>query len=881
MANNEMTIKIAAQTDDFIKNIDSAKTKVRSLSMQMAEIDKQLKTESVDRVQKLSEKLELAKRAAAAAAEEANLYGNSVKKLTDKHEDLNKLTDKQKESLLKYSELMATAQQKANTYTAEVDKLQREYDEATKSTNDAEKATEDLSDAMNDAEKSTEDLSENVDKGSSKLGQFIDKLKQISLTDLAKKGLSKIAGFFADIASKAWEAAKAAAAFAKDYAKNAVEMAASYEDALGYSEQVFKNYAVQVQKWVEDNSLSLRVGETDLIQYMNKFGALFTAFGFSAEEAAEKAKSMVQLAVDLRAATGDDLPQIIQTLTSGLTGGYKAFQRYGVVVNEARLQAVAIANDLVTVNVNQLEVEKATIKVTEANRKAAEALQKYGEDSIEYQKAQIAVTEAENALTEALGGKELALTQVQKQEALAIILGEDLASVDGQAARESESYSSQLALKDTLLENLQRRIGEKLLPVFTDFITKANEFMQSDAGKEVMDALTDAVGMLADKVMELLQDEKMSEWISNLKEKVPEVTQNFLEFTDKISDLIPKIGDLVDKLLALFGIETEAEKSRQAIFEHRKEIDELAKSYDTSTDTIIKAIATFAEQNGIEMSTVVNDMEQYAPEIEGYLEGIKGSYQSATGDMWITLDEFAMNNKTTVQDICNDWETWEPRINDYVSNLGPNYETAFNDALGSFRNFANENDMELGQVLSDWQNHNIDTVIAYNEYVANTASMEDAVIQEISRLGPDSQAAIDAAVNSVNTGAWDSLWRGIKQTASDVWSFIKTVTNPSAWENSGFSLSGGVRASGGAVRAGQMYRVNDDAGRRMEMFVPNVDGYILNGNDTQRVINNSTNNSRTYGDLIVNVNSYGSDAASIADEIGAALNQKLRMAGTW
>ena len=43
----------------------------------------------------------------------------------------------------------------------------------------------------------------------------------------------------------------------------------------------------------------------------------------------------------------------------------------------------------------------------------------------------------------------------------------------------------------------------------------------------------------------------------------------------------------------------------------------------------------------------------------------------------------------------------------------------------------------------------------------------------------------------------------------------------------------------------------------------------------------SGNSSVTYGDLNVYVNSYGADAASIADEIGAELNRKLRMAGGW
>ena len=126
MANDALTLRITAQTDEFVKKVDDAKTKVRSLAMQMSEIDKQLKTESVDRVQKLSEKLELTKRASEMAAKEAELYAEKIKKMTDKHEDASKMTDREKEQLLKLSEQMATAQQKANTYAAEVDKLSKE-----------------------------------------------------------------------------------------------------------------------------------------------------------------------------------------------------------------------------------------------------------------------------------------------------------------------------------------------------------------------------------------------------------------------------------------------------------------------------------------------------------------------------------------------------------------------------------------------------------------------------------------------------------------------------------------------------------------------------------------------------------------------------------
>ena len=84
-------------------------------------------------------------------------------------------------------------------------------------------------------------------------------------------------------------------------------------------------------------------------------------------------------------------------------------------------------------------------------------------------------------------------------------------------------------------------------------------------------------------------------------------------------------------------------------------------------------------------------------------------------------------------------------------------------------------------------------------------------------------------------------------------------------------------ASGGPVEAGRMYRVNDDAGHRTEWYIPNQDGYILNGNQTDRIVNN--NNSRTVGNVNIYVNSYGTNVAEVADELGAAMNRKLRMSG--
>lgn len=793
MADNELTLRISAKTDEFIKSVEDAKTKVRSLSMQMAEIDKQLKTESVDRVKKLADKLDLAKRASEAAAKEAELYGTQIKKLTDKNENLNNLTDRQKEKLLKLSEQMATAQQKANTYAAEVNKLEKEYKENATAAESAGGATKDLAESLSDASKETEKLSQKTEEGEKNTGRFFDRLKEGVAVNLISSGLEKIGSFFANIAAKAWDAAKAFASFAKDYAKNAVELAAGYQDQVGYAGEVFKDYKDKAIKWVEEMSLPLRVSENELLEYLNKLGNIHTAFGYSTEEAAKKSQELIQLAVDLRAATGDDLAQTMGALTSALTGQYKPLQRYGVVINEARIQATALANNLVTVETNQLEVEKATIKVTEANKKAAKELQLHGEESIEYQKAQIAVTEAEEALNKALDGKALSLTQVQKQEALAIIYEEDLANVEGQAAREADSYSSQLALRATLLENLQKKIGQKLLPVFNEFVTKVNEFMTSDAGKAVMDALAESVGILADKVMELLQDERLTEWIGNLKDEIPQVTEKVIGFAEKIGDLIPKVLDLTEKVVDFFDKSQKTKDAKQAYAECQQELHKFAEESNIDFNDLIKTIKAYSEETDTDLAKIYEQWGIYKPEIIKY------------------MDELCTNADGTRTDLKTAMEGMVSDTQNAVTNIGN----------------------------------------------TDTSGLE----------------GLRARVRS-----WAD---GIATAVSEAWNWLKKAESENSFIDSNGNERQYGRASGGPVRAGQMYRVNDDHGRRVETFIPAVNGYILNGQDTQRVINNSTNNSRTYGDVNVYVNSYGTDAATIAEEIGAEVNRKLRMAGAW
>ena len=135
-----------------------------------------------------------------------------------------------------------------------------------------------------------------------------------------------------------------------------------------------------------------------------------------------------------------------------------------------------------------------------------------------------------------------------------------------------------------------------------------------------------------------------------------------------------------------------------------------------------------------------------------------------------------------------------------------------------------------------------------------------------------------------------SIWNAID--AFKAWKEETKENIVSGLENSGLfknlptrSNSNGAtwtpRAVGGYAYANRPYLVGDDAQYRPEIYIPNTDGRFLNGDQTERILNNiSNNNSRNFsGGINIYVNSYGMNVAEVADELGAAFNNRIRMSG--
>ena len=244
------------------------------------------------------------------------------------------------------------------------------------------------------------------------------------------------------------------------------------------------------------------------------------------------------------------------------------------------------------------------------------------------------------------------------------------------------------------------------------------------------------------------------------------------------------------------------------------------------------------------------------------------------------------------------WEEYEPRIKEYAAQMGADYADNLDSTLAKLQEFAQNNGVSLGEVLANWEYYKPLVKTQMDGIASDAEAMEAAYDQHVSKLAPDMQEALDEFSGisythfEIAAQRANSIAENLKKAFQAVWDLIKRGmdTDPTPQVSWGDQTStpgsnyyippetrGWSFAQGGYTPAGRMIRVNDDAGHRPEIFVPSVPGMILNGNQTDRIVNN--NNSNTVGDVNVYVNSYGMDLATVSEELGFAVQQRLRMSG--
>lgn len=200
----------------------------------------------------------------------------------------------------------------------------------------------------------------------------------------------------------------------------AFNMAADFEDALGATDQIFKQASESTKQWAEGLPTYFGIAKKEALEYSNMMGSMLVNIGnLTEQEASKQSAKLIELAGDLTAMYGGTTQDAVRALTGALKGNTTMLDNYGMAANDALVKAKALSMGLVE------------------------------------------------------QGKEMSLSA--KQTATLALIYEQSAAAQGQAAREANGASGSMRAFRTEITNLTTELGSVLLPIITPLIGRLKE----------------------------------------------------------------------------------------------------------------------------------------------------------------------------------------------------------------------------------------------------------------------------------------------------------------------------------------------------------------------------------------------------------------------
>lgn len=244
-------------------------------------------------------------------------------------------------------------------------------------------------------------------------------LRVIADTKQAQSGLKRAGSAVGTFLKVAGGAALAYAGFKLlEYGKNAVKMAGDLEQSVGAIDTVFKGNAGQMHQWSKDAQTTVGLTRNEFNELGTLIGTQLKNGGTAMDQLAPKTNQLITLGADLSSMFGGTSKEAVEALSSALKGERDPIERYGVSLNQAKIDAEAAA----------LGFKK-------------------------------------------VGGS---LSNEANQAATLSLIMKQTADAHGNFAKESNTMQGQMARADATWKNIQTTIGQLFLPAITAVMTFIN-----------------------------------------------------------------------------------------------------------------------------------------------------------------------------------------------------------------------------------------------------------------------------------------------------------------------------------------------------------------------------------------------------------------------
>lgn len=201
----------------------------------------------------------------------------------------------------------------------------------------------------------------------------------------------------------------------------AIKMASDFQESLNKVDVAFKDSSKEVKDFAKTTLREFGIARGTALDMAALFGDMSTSMGLTTSEASKMSRSLVGLAGDLASFKNMNIEEVTTALAGVFTGETESLKRLGIVMTQVNLENFA----------QQKGIQKTVKEMTQAEKV-----------TLRYQ-----------------------------------FIMSKTANAQGDFARTSGGAANQMRIFQESMKELGANIGNIMLPLFTDFVKKANSIV--------------------------------------------------------------------------------------------------------------------------------------------------------------------------------------------------------------------------------------------------------------------------------------------------------------------------------------------------------------------------------------------------------------------
>lgn len=379
----------------------------------------------------------------------------------------------------------------------------------------------------------------------------------------------------------------------------AIRAASDFEESASKVDVIFGRASKSVKDFANNAAVSLGQSKQDVLNAAGVFGTFGKAAGLAGDDLGLFTTDFVTLATDLASFNNSTPEEAVMAIGAALRGESEPLRRYGILLDDATLKA-----------------EATTLGIYKGNK---------------------------------------ALTSQQKILAAQSAIYKQSGDAQGDFARTSDGLANSQRTLTALFKNLQIELGQKLLPVTSDFVNALIDINTAfgnipEPAKTATQKISDFVNKVSNsinplyqfyKVITLIGDQlnKTSKDLDPYSQRLNTGTSNTIRMADASDKLKNKLREEEDTFK---GVTKEVESFAAALKE------KLSEAVDTAKDKLAEAKTEFSD-----FATSVSDAVMGALDFNKALEdgefGFKGFLDNLRKQVK-GIEDYSTNLQTALAD---------------------------------------------------------------------------------------------------------------------------------------------------------------------------------------------------------------------------------------